>query len=253
MKFSNMHIEPVSETSMILCLGDAIDIALTPLMGRITQRVLSECSHVRELTPSYTTILIEVDASVCDMEKFRQRVLSIAKDESERVEMYDSKKMGNFAGHMEKENIETGSKGKLIELPVYYNQEVGADLGAVAEYAGLTIDETVAIHSERDYWVCAIGFAPGFAFLADVDERIAMPRRDRPAARIAAGSVGIAEQQTAVYPCDTPGGWQIIGNCPVPLFDPTGDPSSPFEVGDRVRFRPVDREEFLKLGGDVQQ
>ena len=143
------------------------------------------------------------------------------------------------------------AEGKLIELPVYYHPDVGPDLERVACNNGLTVEEVIAIHAGRDYTVCAIGFAPGFAFLADVDARIATPRHERPRAKVVTGSVGIADRQTAVYPMDTPGGWQLIGRCPVPLYDPEQIPLSPFELGDRVRFVPVERADYIERGGHV--
>jgi KipI family sensor histidine kinase inhibitor len=147
--------------------------------------------------------------------------------------------------------VEEKAEGKLIELPVYYHPDVGPDLEIVARANGLTVAEVIAIHAGRDYTVCAIGFAPGFAFLADVDARIATPRHERPRAKVVAGSVGIADRQTAVYPMDTPGGWQLIGRCPVPLYDPDQTPPSPFELGDRVRFVPVERHDYIERGGHV--
>ena len=99
--------------------------------------------------------------------------------------------------------------------------------------------------------MCAIGFAPGFAFLAELDERIVMPRHASPRSCVPAGSVGIADKQTAVYPNNTPGGWQLIGNCPIVLYDPWKHPAGLFEVGDQVRFVPVDRQTFIERGGCV--
>ena len=97
--------------------------------------------------------------------------------------------------------------------------------------------------------VCAIGFAPGFAFLAELDDQLVMPRRANPRAKVPAGSVAIAEKQTAVYPADSPGGWHVLGQCPLPLFDLSKEPMTPFSIGDQVRFVPVDRETFIQKGG----
>jgi len=234
----DINIESVGETSWLLTLGDEIDVTLAPVIGRISRRIQSECSGVREVTPSYTTILIEADNSRLDMDQLENELLKIARDECD-------------SSH----DDEAVHSGELIELPVYYHSEVGPDLEAVAENGQLTTDQVVAIHSGKEYTVCAIGFAPGFAFLADVDERIVTPRHERPCAKVVRGSVGIAGRQTAVYPADTPGGWKIIGNCPLPLSLPLfGDEESAvsiFKVGDRVRFLPIDRETFLKQGGHV--
>jgi len=220
-----IHVEPVGETSLMLSLGDEIDVALASVIGRISRRIQNECLGIREVTPSYTTILVEADATRFDMGRLGGELLKIAKEECTS-------------------DVEEVSSGKLIALPVYYHSEVGPDLEAVAKYSQLTREEVIAIHSEREYTVCTIGFAPGFAFLADVDEQIVIPRHSRPRSKVVRGSVGIAGRQTAVYPADTPGGWQIIGNCPLSLEDV-------FEVGDRVRFISIDRETYLQQGGHV--
>jgi KipI family sensor histidine kinase inhibitor len=224
---------PVSETSVMLYLADEIDVSLAPLIGRICRRIREGCPEVCELTPSYGSILVQVHAVTLDLDALARQVLEMARQESAAPKPA------------------TASVGKCIELPVYYHSDVAPDLESVAEAKGLSVDRLIEIHSGRDYTVCAIGFAPGFAFLADVDERIATPRHESPRAKVSAGSVGIAEKQTAVYPADTPGGWQLIGKCPVSLYDPREVPLSPFEVGDRVRFVPVDLAEFIERGGRV--
>jgi KipI family sensor histidine kinase inhibitor len=136
-------------------------------------------------------------------------------------------------------------------LPVYYDVEAGADLSDLAEASGLSVDQVIEIHSSTPYRVYAIGFAPGFAYLGQVDERIARPRLATPRLRVPKGSVAIADRQTAVYPDTSPGGWNLIGRCPVEMFNPASDPIMPVSVGDRVTFEPVDRARFLALGGDL--
>ena len=97
----------------------------------------------------------------------------------------------------------------------------------------------------------AIGFAPGFAYLGQVNERLATSRLATPRAKVPRGAVGIADQQTAVYPSESPGGWNLIGRCPVRMFDPNALDALKVSVGDRVRFEPIDRETFLGLGGEL--
>lgn len=218
----------------MLYLANLIDVSHAPIIGRITRRIQNECADILELTPSYTSILIETNPLAAELEKLEGEIISIAEEETTRSLEYENPKLGN-----------------MIELPVYYHRDVGPDLDSVAEKSGLSVEELISIHSGRDYTVCAIGFAPGFAFLAEVDDRIAHPRHKRPRALVPMGSVGIAEKQTAVYPSETPGGWQIIGNCPIPLYHPNKKPLSPFKIGDQVRFVPTDRATFIQLGGHV--
>jgi KipI family sensor histidine kinase inhibitor len=145
----------------------------------------------------------------------------------------------------------TVGSGRSVVLPVYYAPESGEDLERLAANAGLSIEDVIAIHSGGNYRVYAIGFAPGFAYLGEVDERIAAPRLPTPRQRVPRGAVAIADRQTAVYPAVSPGGWNLIGRCPVRMFDPDATPSMPVAVGDRVRFEPVSRQRFLELGGTL--
>ena len=128
--------------------------------------------------------------------------------------------------------------GRLVEIPVRYGGEAGPDLEAVAEHAGLSPAEVVRAHAGREYRVYLMGFTPGFAYLGELDERIAMPRLAAPRLRVPAGSVGIAGRQTGLYPLESPGGWRVIGRTAVTVFDPAA--AAPFLLapGDRVRFVP---------------
>ena len=132
-------------------------------------------------------------------------------------------------------------EGELIEVPVAYGGTDGPDLEDVAAFARLTTDQVIERHCEREYRVFMLGFLPGFAYMGSVDERIAAPRRATPRTRIPAGSVGIAGQQTGVYPRQSPGGWQLIGRTALEIFDPSREPPSLFAAGDRVRFVPERR------------
>ncbi len=108
----------------------------------------------------------------------------------------------------------------------------------------------IKLHSRQFYDVGAIGFAPGFAFLSAVDEAIAVPRHSTPRQYVPAGSVGIADQQTAIYPQKSPGGWHIIGNCPQSVFEAQSYPQSCFAIGDKVKFDPIDRSEIFGTWGN---
>ena len=145
------------------------------------------------------------------------------------------------------ESAEAATEPEIIELPVVYGGEDGPDLETVAEHAGLSTQEVIEIHSGTGYRVYMIGFAPGFPYLGGLDERIACPRLKTPRISVPAGSVGIAESQTGVYPNASPGGWQLIGRTAVKLFDPNVNAAnaSPSLItpGAEVRFVPVDAHE----------
>ena len=145
----------------------------------------------------------------------------------------------------------TTRASQVFELPVAYGGENGPDLENVAEHTGLPVEEVIAIHSSTAYRVYMIGFAPGFPYLGGMDARIACPRLKTPRTRVPAGSVGIAESQTGVYPNASPGGWQLIGRTPVKLFDAAQDPPSALLPGHFVRFIPVSEQEFAEIKSQV--
>jgi KipI family sensor histidine kinase inhibitor len=132
--------------------------------------------------------------------------------------------------------------GRRVEIPVEYGGQWGPDIEEVAVFSGHSAESVVRLHSERDYRVFMLGFLPGFAYLGTVESSIAAPRRSVPRDRVRAGSVGIAGQQTAVYPLDSPGGWQIIGHTFMRMFDAEKWPAALLAPGDSVRFVPQAHE-----------
>lgn len=129
-----------------------------------------------------------------------------------------------------------GAAARVVAIPVCYGGEHGPDLEAVAATAGCAADAVVQRHTAAVYRVYMLGFLPGFAYLGSVDPSIAMPRRAAPRALVRAGSVGIAGLQTGVYPCDSPGGWQLIGRTPWRMFDAARQEPAVLRAGDAVRF-----------------
>ena len=150
------------------------------------------------------------------------------------------------------EALERGLQGddvaepRVVEIPVCYGGEFGPDLGIVAGHNGLTPDEVVAIHASVEYHIYMIGFAPGFCYLGGLDPRLHTPRRKTPRTHLPAGSVGIAEGQTGMYPQDSPGGWQIIGRTPLRLFAPGRKEPFLYQAGDRIRFVPTTDDQFRR-------
>jgi len=141
---------------------------------------------------------------------------------------------------------------KVVEIPTCYGGWFGPDLEFVASHCKLTPDEVVRVHTGADYLVYMMGFTPGFTYLGGMSARIATPRLKTPRTLIPAGSVGIAQQQTGIYPVDSPGGWQLIGRTPVRLFDPQRDPPVVVEAGDYVRFAAIDRSTYDEIEQQVQ-
>ena len=127
--------------------------------------------------------------------------------------------------------------GRTHEVPVWYGADDGPDCDAVCRHHGISMETLIRLHTGPDYLVTAIGFVPGFPYLAGLDEQLATPRRASPRPRIPAGSVGIGGSQTGIYPFATPGGWQLIGRTNFPLFDVTATQPARLHAGDRLRFR----------------
>jgi inhibitor of KinA len=139
------------------------------------------------------------------------------------------------------------AEAKVVPIPVCYGGGFGPDIGVVIEHTGLREEEIVAIHASVEYPIYMIGFTPGFCYLGGLDGRLQTPRRKTPRTNLPAGSVGIAESQTGMYPVDSPGGWQIIGRTPLRLFAPARENPFLYEAGDRIRFVPIAEDEFGRL------
>ena len=137
--------------------------------------------------------------------------------------------------------------GRSVDVPVCYDAEFGLDLNEISEKTSFPAREIVKRHTSAKYRVLMVGFAPGQPYIGGLDEKLSVPRRPTPRTVMPAGSVAIANAQTAVYPYETPGGWSIIGRTPLKVFDPVRKPPSLFAPGDRVRFIAISRAEYEKL------
>ncbi|MEP1469437.1 MAG: 5-oxoprolinase subunit PxpB [Halieaceae bacterium] len=225
-----MILHSAGEDALIAYLGEETSPAISAKVQAAAVAVEAALGDdLVDLVPSYASLLVIYNPLQTDH-------LSVAHRVREAVAQSDTV---------------SASEGRAVALPVYYDAEVGEDLPGIAQRAGLSTDEVIALHSGADYRVYAIGFAPGFAYLGQVDERIAAPRLATPRQKVPRGAVAIADRQTAVYPAVSPGGWNLIGRCPVRMFDPDADPTMPVSVGDIVRFTPIGRDEYLALGGEL--
>ena len=141
--------------------------------------------------------------------------------------------------------------GRHWRLPVCYEGEAAPDLAEVAGTIGIGEDEVVALHSGTEYLVYMLGFLPGFPFMGDLPERLRLPRRAQPRVRVPAGSVAIATGLTAIYPWESPGGWHLLGRCPVPMFEAARDPAVFLSPGDRVRFQPISAARYDEIKAEA--
>jgi 5-oxoprolinase (ATP-hydrolysing) subunit B len=142
---------------------------------------------------------------------------------------------------------ETVDPGKLVRLPVHYD---GVDLADVARELGLSIDAVIELHTGREFTIFAIGFQPGFPYAGYLPKELSgLPRRATPRVRVPAGSVAIAGRQTGVYPRESPGGWRLLGRTPLKIVDLERG-HFPIRAGDRIRFVPIDSDEFARRQGE---
>ncbi len=138
-------------------------------------------------------------------------------------------------------------RGRMLEVPVCYEPEFALDIIEIAEQSGIEPEDIARRHAANEHYVLMVGFSPGQPYLGGLDPKLAVPRRPNPRTRVPAGSVAIANAQTAVYPYEIAGGWSVIGRTPLALFDPARDPPSFFAPGDRVRFVAISRAEYARL------
>ena len=206
------------EAAILVRLGNTIDEAqYHRLMALVARLQASPPAGYRELVPAYNSLLVLFDPLQTAPAAF---LAALRKMASARPE--------------------TSGDGprQVVELPVHYGGADGPDLAAAANRAGLSPEEFIARHAGRDYLVYMLGFRPGFPYLGGLDPILTTPRLATPRARVPAGSVGIADHQTGVYPAASPGGWNLIGRTPLALFDPTRRPPALLAPGQYLRFVP---------------
>ncbi|KRP78185.1 5-oxoprolinase subunit PxpB [Pseudomonas lactis] len=225
----NPRIEVVAIDCLMVRLFDVIAEANMPWMLAATERLRNGFDPALvDLVPSYTTLMVHYDLTALTPAQARALIDQALTDLQPQAQ----------------------GSGQCHVLPVWYDLSVGPELTLLSQRSGLAVEEVIRRHSAHEYQVFALGFAPGFAFMGLVDEVLATPRLNTPRKRVAAGSVGIAERQTAAYPVVSPGGWNLIGRTPAKLFDRERDGYSLMQPGDTVRFAPVSHAEFVNLGGD---
>lgn len=217
-----IRIEPVGAEAVQLVLAERPAADLPLRIARLAERIRAELGQqLVDLVPGWTSLLLHYDLLRTDHLQLAERLAPLLQDWLEPVQAL--------------------VEGALHEIPVWY---AGADLADVARACGLPVERVIELHSGTEYRVGAIGFAPGFAYLGELPEALALPRRATPRTAVPAGSLAIAERQTAVYPQASPGGWHLLGLCPWRLFDAGRTPPCPLALGDRVRFVAVDEERY---------
>jgi inhibitor of KinA len=216
-------VEPFGDAAVLVTIGDEIDPVISARarwIAATVEELRRDARGFGRAVAAYASILVPFDPLALAPDAALAIVAELARQPPPEL---------------------TATRGRLVEIPVRYGGADGPDLDTLAVGRGLTPSQVVEIHSGTEYDAFFLGFAPGFAYLGRVPAAIAAPRHATPRERVPAGSVGVAGEQTGIYPADLPGGWQIIGRTEARMWD-LGRPSPAWvEPGDRVRFVPIGR------------
>lgn len=232
---ADWSIEPQGDRCLIVVLGDRIDAQLNRRAHAIAENLLGAAlAGVLDVVPAFSTVAVH----------YRPEAVQRAGGESPWRALET-----RIAQVVERSSAKSPAKGRLVEIPVCYHADFGADTAEVAARCGLSAVEVGQVHAASEHFTYMLGFSPGQPYLGGLDRRLEIPRRVTPRVRVPQGSVAIARGMTAIYSLETPGGWSIIGRTPLKLFLPQSDPPCLLRAGDRVRFLPVSRTEFDRLIG----
>ena len=224
--FDEPRFRLAGDTGLLMEFGDVI----APVVGARVRAMAGALERrmpagVREVIPTYRSVILIYDPMATCPDELRPALIEMDRALSEAPE----------------------ETPRTVEIPVCYGGEYGPDIAFVAESHGLAEEEVIRIHSETAYPVYMIGFTPGFPYLGGLSEKLHTPRLSSPRLKVPAGSVGIANNQTGIYPIESPGGWQLIGRSPVRLFAPEKDEPFLLRAGDRLKFTPVSEAEFKRI------
>ena len=221
-----VQFQPASDQSLLVYFGRQVTLDTHQRIRKLLRLLESEpVAGIRNLHPAYCSLLVDFDA------------LKLSHAELEAI----------LRSYLERLNTLSLPNPREREIPTCYGGEFGPDLVEVAAMHGMTPAQAVELHASVTYVVYFLGFVPGFAYLGELPEALATPRLASPRRSTPAGSVGIAGNQTGVYPFATPGGWRLIGRTPIAMFRPDRNDMSFLSIGDRVRFAPISVARFAAL------
>lgn len=234
MSTSPYRIYPCGDHAVTIELGATIDAAINEKVLAIFRQLKEgKLNGVLDIIPSYLTVTIVYDVVFLkkiypDISIYEMMCCQLQK----AVDSY---------------RISVETELRVINIPACYDPLLAPDIVSLAALHQLSVEEVIQLHTAATYRVYMIGFLPGFAYMGTVDEKIATPRKEKPRTKVPAGSIGIAGSQTGIYPFDSPGGWQLIGQTPLPMFIVSSEEPCYLQPGDSVRFYAIPLHEFKKL------
>lgn len=228
-------ISPLGDEALLLDYGQVMDEAVNRMVLQLFQQLRSaRLPFVTDLVPAYSSLAVFYDSHAVRQHHSGPAYDTIAQLVQQQVAVRQQ------AAEL---------PARQHRIPVCYAPQFGCDLEEVAALKRLSVQEIIDIHTAARYRVYMIGFLPGFAYMGRLDDRIATPRRASPREKVAAGSVGIAGHQTGIYPLPSPGGWQIIGRTPLPVFDREAPMPALLSPNDEITFYPITAHEFESYPG----
>jgi len=223
-------IRPMGERGILIEFAPEIDEKLLEKLLFYKNKIEELYNEVTvEVINTYNSLLINYMFSIED----------VYDDISRLQKLFKEAKIGKL------------NKRKIVYLPVCYQEEFSWDLELIAKEKNLTKKEIIQLHTTPIYTVYFIGFLPGFLYLGGLDKKLRISRKNQPRMEIEKGAVGIGENQTGIYPKSSPGGWQILGNCPVNLFDKNNNPPCEISAGDKVKFYSISKDEFEEVSEQI--
>jgi len=227
------HIYPCGDHAITISFGDVIDHAINQQIIAFFHYLKSQqIFAVKDIIPAYHTVTLVYD-------------LLLLKRNQPQKNVYESMRQ-YLINAAERFTISVTDAPRQIRIPVCYDQSLAPDLLSIAETNRLDTEAIIKLHTSKTYRVYMIGFQPGFAYMGSIDEKIRVPRKSSPRTAVPAGSVGIAGEQTGIYPFQSPGGWQLIGQTPVSIFDAGKKMPCYLQPGDEVQFYAISFTEFKK-------
>ncbi|MFL5787485.1 MAG: 5-oxoprolinase subunit PxpB [Flavisolibacter sp.] len=224
-------IFPLGDSALVIDFGNIIDEDLNKKVYSLYNLIKnSSISHIVDLIPAYSSLAVYYELHAFYQKNGHEKTAFEAI--AEKVEELTNN-----------DHQTIDKSGRTFRIPVCYSEQYGLDLQELAQKKNLAIEEVIELHTAKSYRVFMIGFLPGFTYMGKVDDRIVLPRRDKPK-KVLPGAVGIAGNQTGVYPLSSPGGWNIIGRTPVSLFDKEKTDPVLFQAGDEVTFYSITEDEF---------
>ncbi len=213
----------MGDRGLLLEFGDEISLKINQKVRRMNLALQRErIDGVIETVPTYRSLLIIYNPMILSFEVLQRKVKEI-ESALEEIDL---------------------PKPNLTRIPVVYGGHYGPDLEEVGKHCGITPEEVIRLHCSATYHIYMIGFMPGFPYMGELPDALVTPRLKTPRLSVPAGSVGIAQRQTGIYPMESPGGWRLIGRTPLKMFDPNNQPPSLLQMGDLVEFFPITEEEF---------